>query len=190
MQILTIQEAKNQHLTYYYSGKPCKHGHISSRYVSTRQCTTCVSLASKEWSVANRSKRNAITRKWQKENPEKFKVSVDKYRVSNVDILRARSAEYKQKHRDDYTAWETHRKLAKQRATPKWLSTIQHKEIISIYKQAKKLSADTGVSYHVDHIVPLKGKTVCGLHVPWNLQIITQIENCKKNNVTWADMPT
>lgn len=67
-------------------------------------------------------------------------------------------------------------------ATPKWLS-VDHKTTISqIYQQCKKLTELTGVKHQVDHIVPLKGKTVSGLHVPWNLQILTASDNSKKKN--------
>lgn len=74
------------------------------------------------------------------------------------------------------------RHARKLKATPAWLST-EHKEAISLfYKKAKALSTHTSTQHHVDHIIPLKGKLVSGLNVPWNLQILTATENCKKSN--------
>ena len=66
-------------------------------------------------------------------------------------------------------------------AAPAWLSTDQKEEILGKYKLSKQLS-DSGVQHHVDHIVPLNGANICGLHVPWNLQVITAEENLKKSN--------
>ena len=59
---------------------------------------------------------------------------------------------------------------------------LTKKQITKIYKNCLKISEQTGVQHHVDHIIPLKGKEVCGLHVPWNLQILTATENISKNN--------
>ena len=66
--------------------------------------------------------------------------------------------------------------------TPKWLSWKQQDNIDNFYIQARKKTKLTGNMYHVDHIVPLQGENVCGLHVPWNLQILTAYENQSKGN--------
>lgn len=67
-------------------------------------------------------------------------------------------------------------------ATPKWLTQEMLEEIKLIYKERENLSISTGIEYHVDHVVPLQGENVCGLHVPWNLQVITAEENLRKSN--------
>lgn len=67
-------------------------------------------------------------------------------------------------------------------ATPPWLTDEHHAQIIAIYDDSARLTKETGVTHHVDHIVPIRGKNVSGLHVPWNLQILTADENYLKNN--------
>jgi hypothetical protein len=67
-------------------------------------------------------------------------------------------------------------------ATPKWLSAEQKAEIAGIYSLAKDCQIVTGEPYHVDHIIPIRGKNVCGLHVPWNLQVLPAEVNVRKNN--------
>jgi len=66
--------------------------------------------------------------------------------------------------------------------TPKWLTETMLFEIGLLYKEAQRLTRVMGEQYDVDHIVPLKGDNVCGLHVPWNLQILKHSENMKKSN--------
>lgn len=67
-------------------------------------------------------------------------------------------------------------------ATPAWLTPQDWDAMNAVYEQARKLTRETGVRHEVDHIYPLNGKTVCGLHVPSNLQILTQAENVAKSN--------
>lgn len=74
------------------------------------------------------------------------------------------------------------RKAWKIKATPTWLSRQHIKEIRLMYSLAENLAANTGISYHVDHMHPLKGENLCGLHVPWNLRVIPARENLQKNN--------
>jgi 5-methylcytosine-specific restriction endonuclease McrA len=79
------------------------------------------------------------------------------------------------------------RRASKLKATPKWLSKSQLEAIKCKYSLAGMFTKNSGIDYVVDHIVPLRGKTVCGLHVPWNLQIITAKDNWKKGNKLEGD---
>lgn len=67
-------------------------------------------------------------------------------------------------------------------ATPKWLTADQHAEIKAIYADARRLTASTGYGHHVDHIIPIWGENVRGLHVPWNLCVVTAANNLRKTN--------
>lgn len=67
-------------------------------------------------------------------------------------------------------------------ASPPWLTNDHKKEMLAFYRQARKLTLETGVPHHVDHIEPLRGKDACGLHVPWNLQVLTGDKNLSKGN--------
>jgi hypothetical protein len=73
------------------------------------------------------------------------------------------------------------RKKHVRRATPSWLTKEQKGRIKEFYVEAEKLKRETGVDYEVDHIIPVRGELVSGLHVPWNLRVITAEENQKKN---------
>lgn len=77
------------------------------------------------------------------------------------------------------------RRSRKLSATPKWANK---EKIDAIFLDAARLQQLTGIMYHVDHIVPLVSKKVCGLHCEQNLQILTNFENISKNNRHWPDM--
>ena len=79
------------------------------------------------------------------------------------------------------------RKAKKLLATPKWLSASDLIAIKCKYSLATMFTTYSGVAHAVDHIVPLQGKTVCGLHVPWNLKVITALDNLKKGNKLQGD---
>ena len=78
------------------------------------------------------------------------------------------------------------RRASKIQATPIWFNKF---EVDEIYNKAKQLTAITGISYHVDHIIPLHSKIVCGLHCTSNLRVIPAHENIAKGNRYWEDMP-
>jgi hypothetical protein len=101
-----------------------------------------------------------------------------KWIEANRDKARAYSLKWARENPEYFAA----RNRRARRATPRWLTVEQRAIAYAFYAEAARLTAETGVKHEVDHIVPLLGETVCGLHVPWNLQILTQFENRSKGN--------
>ena len=94
--------------------------------------------------------------------------------TANKEKEKARTKAYAKANRDKCNAHTAKYRSKKLNATPSWLTKEQLVEITAFYKKAKELEKVTGVKHHVDHIIPLQGKTVSGLHVPWNLEILTE----------------
>lgn len=86
------------------------------------------------------------------------------------------------KNSEYYKIKAAFRKECVRKATPNCLTPSQKADIIAVYNHAIDCSTVTGEKYHVDHIVPLRGKGVCGLHVPWNLQVLPADVNIIKSN--------
>jgi hypothetical protein len=122
----------------------------------------------KAWRENNKERKAANDREWYEANKDHKKVYDQEYRV-----------EYYPKNKYRWTHQRAKRRAAEIDATPPWVNI---EEIEIIYKECKKLTRKTGVPHEVDHIVPLLGKNVCGLHVPWNLQIISADDNRSKGN--------
>lgn len=109
-------------------------------------------------------------------------ISQSKYRQNNIEKLKAYNTEYRLAHLAEDAARSMKRYSRKLKAAPMWLTAQQLQEIKFFYIEAKRLEKETGIKYHVDHIVPLQGENVCGLHVPWNLQVLSATENLQKSN--------
>lgn len=112
----------------------------------------------------------ARTIEWQRKNKEKYSIKSRRHYEKNKEKSFAQSAKYRASRRN---------------ACPVWLDDRMKKQIEDFYAKALKISQETGVAHEVDHIVPLSGEIVCGLHVPWNLQVITRFENRSKRN-NWS----
>jgi hypothetical protein len=143
---------------WYFTGKPCKNGHIAPRLKSNRCCKTCSyekrekyekSTAYLEWKAKNKKK---VASDWQKRNKPTVNANTRK------------------------------RQAKKMQRTPSWLSDFDLLKIKCLYQVAAMRSRESGQEWQVDHIVPLQGKNVSGLHVPWNLQVIPKKDNLIKGN--------
>jgi hypothetical protein len=127
------------------------------------------------WMRANPESNKAAVRKYRAKNPEQCKERTRKWRKDNPELQRKFVREYKARNPEKERAWARAWRRRVRQATPKWLSKEQRQQIVEIYKNCPK-------GYQVDHIIPIRGKNISGLHVPWNLQYLTSIENARKGN--------
>jgi 5-methylcytosine-specific restriction endonuclease McrA len=176
-------DAKAQGATYYFTGLPCTRGHIALRKTKG----ACVECMKEDWAIDNEKRK-------EKPKSEAAKAAGKRYYEKNREAVIARAAarpheevrEYKEKYKaanpELYKALTSVRKRRHRNATPPWIAKEQKLQIRQMYIQAQKLTKMTGERYVVDHIIPLINDAVCGLHVPWNLRVMTQEENLKKSN--------
>lgn len=141
-------------------------------------CKSCDKKRKDAWRSAHKIEHNIRCRNWVRDNSAKRKETSKKWREKNPEY----SKQYKQNYdKNKINAHTSVRRKRVQQATPTWLTKKQRKEMLTIYETCGKLRK-AGVDVHVDHIVPLQGKDVCGLHVPWNLEILGAKENMSKSN--------
>lgn len=107
------------------------------------------------------------------------------WRNRNLEKARACTKKWRSEHKEYDVAKTANRKALKVSATPAW---ADKGKIRTEYVLAQWCTDVMGMAYHVDHIVPLQGKTVCGLHVEANLRVIPAVENISKSNKQWPDM--
>lgn len=128
-------------------------------------CKQCKKLDNRFWTLRNKESELERIRDWYFFNKDKKKAKNKEWQTLNKGKVNAITAK---------------RRAAKLKATPNWLTAQNNKEIRSLYEEARKLTDKTGIPHQVDHLIPLQGRDVCGLHVPWNLQILTKYENLVK----------
>ena len=183
----TRAEAKAAGAKFYFTGELCKHGHIAPRKTKG----ACVECLKDEWQRGNET-RTAYFREYNRKEDVKDRKN-QWYQDNREQVIEAAATrpqhikrEYQKAWKDRNPVWvraDTKARRRKHReASPKWLRPAQKAAIRELYKIAITMTKTTGEQYVVDHIVPLRGESVCGLHVPWNLRVITQDENLQKSN--------
>jgi len=138
----------------FYYGKPCTKGHKGKRYTKNKSCTECAKESRREWMANNKERHKEMHKAWAINNPEEAKTRM---RISTA--LRRRS----------------------KRNGSKMLTTEMRTRIKEVHLLKYQMEDKYNCKLNVDHIIPLQGVNVCGLHVPWNLQITTESYNCTKN---------
>lgn len=177
MKIISRKDAKAEDLTRYYTGQYCKYGHIAPRLVSNYGCVVCDGKRKrtytehreqyqKQYYKDNITKKRQQGKEYYIKNKEKVRQYYDRWRKANPEKCILLSSEYLKR-----------RTLAK----PLWYEPDKVKQL---YLKRDELSKLWGIQLHVDHVVPLQGKNVCGLHCWDNLQLLEASINLKKYNKT------
>lgn len=191
------REAKALSLKFYNTGKPCKHGHLSDRYTSTAVCVECVKIAGvdkyknnrdsqlaswRKWLENNRALHGTRVRRWQDANKDKFRADAKAWAAANPEKIKAKALRHIKKYPEAYTARAVASVAKRAKRVPQWLTPDDRWVMKEAYDLAKLRTRMFGFIWEVDHIIPLRGKTVSGLHVPTNLQVIPKIDNRNKRN--------
>jgi hypothetical protein len=152
----------------------------------SRWCKPCKKEYKGAWYVRNAESERKKAMQYHYEsydkNKERIIKNVNKWQNNNKDRYKQIAKKCYEKTKHKRFAYAAFKRAAKRNAVPKWINEELKQEIQKFYVEARLKTRDTGTKYEVDHIVPLMGKNVCGLHVPWNLRVITQFENRSKQN--------
>lgn len=210
--IIKRQDARSQGLTRYFTGKPCAHGHITERMVSSGSCVTCCKSRKAEWEKRNPEKvseakrlwiernpekvltikrrheeKNAsqVTeskRAWRQRNPDKIKAKNASWLAANKDRMRDLNADWYRSNRDKASARDMRRRAGLQAASVDWGREFTSFVVSEAANVAAQREVITGFKWHIDHMVPIKCRKASGLHVWSNLQVIPALLNAKKLN--------
>ena len=152
----------------------------------SKKCTKCGEVKPSDYFNKNKSIKCGLTsacKACRKEdygdNQESERASARAYYAKNREAMMLKHRAYRQANPDKCSATTAKRRAAELKRTVSWADT---KAIKDIYAEAKRLQEETGIVMHVDHIIPLRGKLVSGLHVETNLQVLPWYANLSKSN--------
>ena len=197
------QEAKALGLPTCYGSTCAKHFELEGLRRVSGACVECAKETLKANRAANKERTQAQRRKdtlkmmakpemaqkkrerdaqYRKENRDRCRAIIVAWSARNPEKVKAYAKKTKSLNSGRTLAHTVKRRLAKINRTPKWLTTDDQWMIEQAYELAALRTKLFGFSWHVDHVLPLQGKLVSGLHTPYNLQVIPGADNVRKAN--------
>jgi len=134
------------------------------------------------WRSNNKEKVNEYSKSWCQNNKNKRASVMKAWRDANKERVKTYNKHYRESNRGKIVFFMANRRNAKLNRTPCWLTETDFEKIKRKYAYAQRKAEKTGERWVVDHIIPLQGKFVSGLHVPANLRVIKNTTNCSKHN--------
>lgn len=166
--------AKNGKNGFHTACKQCARDKAKAWRLSNPQLAAARDKAKHE---RNRASRLAQMQRYGKENAERRRAIERNRYALEADRIKERNNAYRKANIALVQVWNNARRATEKRATPSW---TDKKLMSEFYAKAAEMTSATGEPHHVDHIIPLRGKEVCGLHVQHNLQVIRAVDNLKK----------
>lgn len=163
-------EARRQYRRDYYENN--KEKHTLARESWKQRNPQKVKDDNKQWREENKEYVKEKMNEWLAINKEYVKKQKREYYIENVEHIRAYAKQYRKTNAKKLAVSDGLKQKRLKKATPKWVDI----EALAL------LHAQRPSGYHLDHEVPLKGKNVCGLNVPWNLKLIPAQSNMRKHN--------
>lgn len=148
------------------------------RIYDYKYCYECNNLLSIDKFNLNKSRKSGLDNRCKKCASEYHQIHHQK----NKDYINSKHRDHYYNNKEYYINKDAKRRAVKLNAIPSWYNKDMDLEIKNIYAEKDKLNKESGIIYHVDHIIPLCGKNVCRLHIPDNLQVITAEQNLQKGN--------
>lgn len=153
-----------------------------NQYRVCTYCKDCRRIKVREYDKKNREKKKRYMKEYVAKNLPALQESRREYHKSNRGRILAYQKSWRENNPDKVAEARFSRRDNFQKANPSWLTDEMKAEIKAVYAHAKDCQCVTGEEYEVDHIVPIKGSDLCGLHVPWNLQVLPKDVNRAKSN--------
>ena len=212
MEIIERRAALALGLVRYFTGRPCRHGHVCSRYSASGCCIDCSKLAEKKHRESNAESYAALKRNRREKTKSRDNQRGREYKEKNKDQLREKRKIYNHKNKEEIakkhkeywartrekrlskmkewrdenkgarSSLQAKRRSAKIMAIPSWFGEFDE----FVWGEAARLvqlrRIATGLGWAADHMIPLRGKEVCGLHIGHNCQVIPSFLNNMKHN--------
>lgn len=163
----------------YWTGQACPKGHVADRFTQGGRCVMCARAMASAWAKANPDRARERARRSHAKNQAERVIKNRLHRQANPGKNAAWRKTYYERNKAKHLAGVRRRQAALIQRLAPWadLGAIE-----AIYIEAARISKETGIPHHVDHVIPLQGATVSGLHVETNLEIITATRNLEKGN--------
>ena len=172
---------QDKEVSLFYANKRMKDG-LNSFCIECHKADNRARKAKNRADPQFKAAELAYKKSYRERTVEQRAAYMAAWREENAQHVRQYSKAYRNTHKARYAYLCQKRKIDLMNRTPQWLSNDDLWMIAETYDLAAKRTATTGVSWHVDHIVPLRGKNVSGLHVPFNLRVVTWADNQRKTN--------